>query len=417
MPEPNPVRIEYVPLGKLRRWPRNPKDHSLGDIHQSYDRFGYVAPMLLDERTGRLVAGHGRLDALQQRKATGKPAPERIATRDGQWLVPVVRGVSFASDEEAEAYGIADNRLVEAGGWNDAALAQVLADLAAGPGLEGIGFDGDDLDALLAGLAQLEPVADPGAQLSKADELQEKWQVSVGDVWQCGEHRICCGDCTDAAVVEAVMGGGRAGAVVTDPPYGISLDVGSSDLGRGDPQRVSQHNRNYSALIGDNCPYDPSHLFSVFGNCREMFLWGADYYAERIPNRVEGSWLVWDKREGIERMEFSSSAFEICWSRTKHRREIIRMRWAGVLGMETQDTQTRMHPTQKPVEVIAWILERYTKEGCIVVDPFLGSGTTLVSCERLGRRGRGIEIHAPYVAVCLERLSGMQLDCRKVARA
>ncbi len=174
MTEPSQVHIEYVPLGELRRWLRNPKSHHLGDIHESYNRFGYVAPMLLDERTGRLVAGHGRLDALQQRKASGKPAPERIATRDGQWLVPVIRGVSFTSDEEAEAYGIADNRLVEAGGWNDAALAQVLADLAAGPGLDGIGFDDEDLDVLLAGLMEPEAVAKE-VQWIECPECGHKW--------------------------------------------------------------------------------------------------------------------------------------------------------------------------------------------------------------------------------------------------
>lgn len=410
MAEPNQVRIEYVPLGELRRWPRNPKDHSLGDIHQSYDRFGYVAPMLLDERTGRLVAGHGRLDALQQRKASGKSAPERIVTHDGRWLVPVVRGVSFESDEEAEAYGIADNRLVEVGGWNDMALAQVLADLAAGPGLEGIGFDGDDLDALLAGLAQLEPVADPGAQLSKADELQEKWNVQTGDVWQCGEHRICCGDCTDAAVVEAVMDGERAGAVVTDPPYGIEREGILND----DPGGLR--------VLYDGClavmPVDDAvviafqspRLFPVWldavraaGHKFERMLWLYKINDETFPWR---GWIT--KSEAI----LVSSVGRPEWLDVHpYVHDVYRI---SSVGQELPKEWGKVHASVKPLVVVQDLVSRI---GGIVYDPFLGSGTTLVTCEQLQRRGRGIEIYPPYIAVCLERLSGMGLDCRKVAGA
>ena len=155
------VHIEYVSLAELQRWPRNPKGHDLGTLHESYDRFGYVMPMLLDERTGRLAVGHGRLDALQQRKAAGREAPGGIRADDGAWSVPVVRGVSFEDDAEMDAYIIADNRNTELGGWDEAALAAVLADLAVEEdGLKGVGFDRDDLDALLASLAQREGISE-----------------------------------------------------------------------------------------------------------------------------------------------------------------------------------------------------------------------------------------------------------------
>jgi hypothetical protein len=144
------VRIEYMSLSELKKWERNPKDHDLGELGRSLTRFGFVMPVLIDERSGTLAAGHGRVDSLLMRQAQGESAPARVRTEGGEWKVPVIRGISFNSDGEMEAYGIADNRIVERGGWLEPALVEVLADLAAGPGLDGTGYDEDDLDTLRA---------------------------------------------------------------------------------------------------------------------------------------------------------------------------------------------------------------------------------------------------------------------------
>ena len=138
------LEIAYVPLSELKRWPQNPKEHDLGQIHRSIARFGFVNPLIVNEVTGELLVGHGRLDTLEQRHASGEPPPEGIQVKDGQWLVPVVRGVSLPT-EEAAAYAIADNRLTEIGGWNDSELADLLKDM----NLDGVGFDDDDVDKLL----------------------------------------------------------------------------------------------------------------------------------------------------------------------------------------------------------------------------------------------------------------------------
>jgi ParB-like chromosome segregation protein Spo0J len=136
------VRIEYVALSKLERWPRNPKTHDLEQLDKSVERFGFVQPLLVDENTGKLIAGHGRLDTLLAMKAGGKPAPERVQDKGGDWLVPVVRGVAFKDEREAEAYLIADNRLVEIGGWDEDVLKAILDDLGTiSAGFAGIGWD------------------------------------------------------------------------------------------------------------------------------------------------------------------------------------------------------------------------------------------------------------------------------------
>src|SRR3990172_6140721 len=118
----------------------NQKKQQIDTVLASMDRFGYVAPMILNERTGRLVAGHGRLQSLKKDKKEGNQPPERIQVADSEWLVPVVRGVAFADDREAEAYLLADNQTTILGGWNDDELKEIIASLGA-EGVVGTGFE------------------------------------------------------------------------------------------------------------------------------------------------------------------------------------------------------------------------------------------------------------------------------------
>ena len=147
------IRIEYWPLSELLEAPINPKEHDLPGIGASMRRFGYTDPVMVDERTGRLVRGHGRREELLSMKESGGKPPLRVRVReDGEWLVPVVRGVSFNSDDEALAYSLADNKLTEKGGWDKEALAGVINQLLADGGpeaLEGTGFTEEDMAILL----------------------------------------------------------------------------------------------------------------------------------------------------------------------------------------------------------------------------------------------------------------------------
>jgi hypothetical protein len=142
------VRIEYVPLDEIERWPRNPKQHDVATLKESLTRFGFVAPIVMDDRLGRIVAGHGRLEALLALKAEGGEAPARVKVgKGGAWSAPVLRGVSFESEREAEAYLLADNRLVELGGWDEKGLTDMLANLE---DVRGIGWSVDEVAGMLA---------------------------------------------------------------------------------------------------------------------------------------------------------------------------------------------------------------------------------------------------------------------------
>lgn len=146
-------RVEYLRLDDIKPAPRNPKRHDEDAIGASVDRFGLAELPLLDERTGRLVAGHGRWEDLLSRCERGNEPPDGVrVANDGQWMMPVVRGWGSRSDAEAEAYLVASNRLTELGGWNDDALGALLRDLAATDAelLAVTGYDADDLAHLLA---------------------------------------------------------------------------------------------------------------------------------------------------------------------------------------------------------------------------------------------------------------------------
>jgi len=168
------VRIEYVPLKEIQRWPRNPKLHDDDGLDAALERYGFVNPLTIDEKSGKLVDGHGRLEALQRWQAAGKTPPNRIAVKGQDWLVPVTRGISFKNENEAEAYLVATNRLVERGGWDSEKLSAVLSDLAKSTSLLGTGYEPGDVDAMYRELAAAEkPVV--GATPA---ELTEKFQAA-----------------------------------------------------------------------------------------------------------------------------------------------------------------------------------------------------------------------------------------------
>jgi DNA modification methylase len=250
----------------------------------------------------------------------------------------------------------------------------------------------------------IEDPQDAEPQIDRAEELNKKWQVKTGDLWQIGEHRLLCGDSTKKEDVERVMGGEKADMVFTDPPYGMNLDADFSDM-----EGIGKGNK-YQNVIGDSEDYDPDHIFRDFGYCKEIFLWGADYYAEKIPNRNEGSWFVWDKTEGGVRTNTAydkmfGSNFELCWSKQKHKRALARVMWKGIFGLSKEPEHKRFHPTQKPIDLSNWFIEKFSKGNNIITDLFIGVGGVMVACQNLNRKCRGVEISPAYCAVILERMA------------
>ena len=210
-------------------------------------------------------------------------------------------------------------------------------------------------------------------------------------------HRLMCGDSTSITDVEKLMDGAKADMVFTDPPYGMGLNTDYSSLNWGD-----RKGKKYEqGKVDDFSPEMIDLIFSL--NIKEVFLWGADYYSEYLKNKNGGSWIVWDKTLESNGDAGSNSEFELCWSKQKHKREVIHFNWFRFFGLSKQDIKSRIHPTQKPLQVITPFLKKYSKEEHIIIDLFGGSGSTLIACEQLNRTCYMMELDPHYCDVILQR--------------
>ncbi|WP_210234920.1 MULTISPECIES: site-specific DNA-methyltransferase [unclassified Mesorhizobium] len=188
--------------------------------------------------------------------------------------------------------------------------------------------------------------------------------------------------------------GGGIDAVVTDPPYGIAFAHGAGGDGIGGGKYVSKFNG--VAIAGDDRPFDPSALL---GLAKTIVLFGANHFAERLPS--SSKWLVWDKRKGFTRNDFADC--EMAWTNLKGVARLINHYWNGMMR-DSEKGIPRVHPTQKPVAVMEWVLGEATAPNEAVLDPFMGSGTTGVACVKLGRKFIGIEIDEGYFDIACERI-------------
>jgi site-specific DNA-methyltransferase (adenine-specific) len=212
--------------------------------------------------------------------------------------------------------------------------------------------------------------------------------------WERGNVRLYLGDCR-----EVMPTLGRVDAVVTDPPYGISWDVGINPYGN---VRAS-HGIKYAPIIGDDEPFDPRPLLK-FGRC---VLFGANHYADKLP--PSGAWIVWDKRMHVASTDQSDC--ELAWSNIGNRAMMIRFLFhgGGSIGKENgiaagQGVPVSLHPTQKPVEVMRRCVIAASSDGEIVCDPYMGSGTTGVAAVQTGRSFVGIEIDPTYFEIAVRRI-------------
>jgi site-specific DNA-methyltransferase (adenine-specific) len=233
----------------------------------------------------------------------------------------------------------------------------------------------------------------------------KKPKSKLGEIYQLGHHRLMCGDATKEEDINKLMDGTKADMVFNDPPYGIFLNTDFTSMigiGKG---------KKYNKMLGDNDDFDFSLITKIleyFNYCKEVFFWGADYYAEIIPKRNDGCFIVWDKmgsgdapNDNYDKM-FGSN-FELCWSKTKHKRAIVRCLWKGIFGLSKEDTKKRVHPTQKPTEVCIWFINKFSNKNDIIVDVYGGSGSTLIACEKINRNCYMMELDPSYVDVIIKR--------------
>ena len=288
-------------------------------------------------------------------------------------------------ERTAEAANIIANRA--GGSWD----FDVLADQWHLPDLLEWGFEESDLQLDWGDDA----TPDPGAQVDKAAELQEKWQVQRGQIWQVGRHRVMCGDSTCAEDVGRLMGGKRAVLGIHDPPYGIKRDKGFGGFGGfGPPIARRQYDDSW-----DSERLTSESLSLMISQSENAIVWGGNFYTDSLPQ--SNHWIVWDKQNTMP----TFGDCELAWTNVS--RDSVKkytVVYNGLIGKE----KDRFHPTQKPVELIAAVVKDYAKEDETAVDLVCGSGTTLVACEQTGRSCRMMELDPGYCDVIVKRYCEMK---------
>lgn len=400
--EESPDQLLANPMN-FRIHPKFQQDALSGVLNE----IGWIQRVIVNQTTGHVIDGHLRAQLAISRGETSIPVLYVSLTEQEEKLaLATIDPISaMAATDKAQL-----DALLQQVTSGDAAVMQMLSELAADNGL----YFGEEPEI----------PDDPGAQVDKAEELQAKWNVKRGDLWVIpsktgkGEHRLLCADSTNTDDVARVMDGQKADAVINDPPYGMRLDADYSGMKSNlkfSSEKSAFGGRKYDNVTGDHDDYDASVVRSLFVDVKEQFWFGADYYSSTLGDTMHsGTWLVWDKRLTEDADKMFGSCFELVWSAQPHKRDILRVKWAGVFGVEQEPERQRFHPNHKPVELYREIQERYVPKGGIVVDCYMGAGSNLVACEQTQRQGRGIEIEAKYVSATLERLSQMGLEPRLV---
>ena len=380
------MQIVMKKCADLVPYEKNPRknDGAVPAVAASIEEFGFKVPIVID-KDGVIVAGHTRLKA---------------AKKLGMAEVPCIIADDL-TDEQIKAFRLADNKTAEAADWNFDLLAVELADIAS-IDMSAFGFD-------MASLEQDGPDGEED-EYEEPEDLEPRSQF--GDTWQLGDHRLVCGDSTSAEMIDMLVGDTHVDMVYTDPPYGMGLETDFSDMQNhlwAAGKNTKGGNKYDQGKVDEFTPEMIDAVMSI--NAKEVFVWGADYFAELIPGRNDGSWIVWDKRangnddisEDYSSDKMYGSCFELCWSKTRHKREIARVKWAGIFGLEQEFDRKRQHPTQKPIKLSEWFLNKYSKKGQTIVDLFGGSGSTLIACEQTGRKCRMMELDPHYCDVIIDR--------------
>lgn len=380
------MQIEWVEISKLKPNPKNPNQHSQEQVKRLAKLIKYQGwrhPIIVD-KDFMIWAGHGRLLAAKELKLEKVP----------------IHIQEFESYEQAYAFLVGDNAIAS---WAELDLAAINIEI---PNL------GPDFDIEQLGIKDF--VLEPADKYGEGDEdavpeTPKESKSKLGQLFILGGHRLLCGDSTDSSQVSRLMNGEKADMVFTDPPYGIGLDTNyEAQYGGGSPTKGRQnhtgHNIKYKQITSDDKEFNPFFILNTFEYCNEIFLWGGNYYWQHLTNSLSSSIQIWDKRvsEGLRKMH--GNQLELCWSKAKHTQAIIPITWCGAYGSDEGPAgHKKVHPTQKPVKLAEEFFARWGKEAKIVWDGYLGSGSTLIACEKTNRRCFGMEIEPLYCDVILDR--------------
>lgn len=383
------MKFETVALSALSLDPSNVRKHSrrnLDAIKASLRKFGQQKPIVVDAK-GIVLAGNGTLTAAQEL---------------GWTKIEITRTELIGS--AATAFAIADNRSAELAEWDEDGLTKVLESLKVEDSdlLAATGYDAAEVDKMIGAEVTEDEVPEP-----PVDPI-----TKTGDLWILGEHRVLCGDSTNAEQVLRLMNGAKAQLMVTDPPYGVNYDANWRNEkmpDKNDPTRWKDGQGRAVGKVENDNRCDWREAWALFGG-DVAYVWHSDRWSPVVADSLASCGLerraliVWAKSHFVIGQGDYHSKHEPCWYCVRK----------GKSGLRTPDrTQTTLweikkpqksetgHSTQKPIECMARPIQNH--EASEIYDPFLGSGTTLIAAEQLNRKCYGLEISPAYCDVIVQR--------------
>jgi DNA modification methylase len=409
-----PLTVVWRPLEELRTDPGHPRSHSKRQIRQiakSLETFDFNTPILTDAN-GVVISGAGRLLA---------------ASQVGFVEVPTLQ-LDHLSPSQAKAFAIAENRLGELSKWDDRLLAERLQNLTAADldfDLDAIGFDAGEIDFRIESLAFDQVPLDDAADRFESSCRPAK--TAPGDIWELGDHRLACSDLLDADSIDRLMAGQHATIVFTDPPYNVPIDGHVSGKG-------STRHREFAMGTGEMTSLEFVHFLTRackmlarhstngsihfvcmdWAHSAEILEAGKNVFTGGLKNIC-----VWVKHNaGMGSLYRSQHEFVFVFKSGKakhqnniqlgrngrHRTNIWSYSGMSSIGRESEEADLhKLHPTVKPVKLIADSILDCSARGDIVLDGFIGSGSTIIAAERTARRCYGVEIDPIYVDAAVRR--------------
>ena len=367
--------------------PRQITEEELKKLETSLNEFGYIEPIIVNDVNMHIVGGNQRCKALKQL---------------GYDEVDVVY-VHIEDIHKEKACNVALNKI--SGDWDNDKLKVVLEEIELSP-----------IDVSLTGFNEIEltemeikepvDVAEDDFEVPSEEEVEVT--VNNGDLYRLGNHYLLCGDSTVEANVSKLMNGAEIDLLFTDPPYGVDVVKGNTidaPLGSIGGTGIVKA-KKYKPVLNDDEPFDPTFLLNY--DC-DKIIWGANNFSSKLPDNAK--WLVWLKEplneEGMfEKLEHTFGNVELAWTNLKGIGCMCYHHlWRGLLrgGDRKTELSERVHPTQKPVKLLADILKDYSEEGINVLDLFGGSGSTLIACEQLNRNCYMMELDPYYCQVIINR--------------
>lgn len=406
------IAITICPIDTLNPRPNNPRHHGRRQIRQiarSIQTFGFNVPVLIDAR-GNVIAGHGRIQACLE-----------LGIKE----VPTIR-LEHLTEAQARAFTIADNRLTDNSAWDDRLLAQELKELSAQDlnfDLDATGFEVAEIDLRIGSLEGNDDDDEDFAERAPAEDAQTVSRP--GDLWLLGKHRLYCGNALDKSAYQILLEGKRANMVFADPPYNVPIHGHVSGRGK-------KRHREFAMASGEMTPKEfVGFLGRAFALMARQSVDGSLHYIcmdwRHMPELMAAGRKVYSDPKNLcvwvksnaGMGSFYRSQHELIFvfkqgdarhrnnielgSHGRNRTNVWQYPGSCALNTSSDASLATAHPTVKPIQLVADAIKDCTARSGIVLDPFMGSGTSLLAAERTGRCGYGIELDPRYIDLAIRR--------------